>query len=90
MREGEIEGIDDHGIRDDVCVCIVSSSIQVILLRKSIHGPHLCSRGYFPNNIEILEKEGPASLAMREFVRIFKIRQILMVGENRDRVGSAL
>ena len=27
---------------------------------------------------------------MREFVRIFKIRQILMVSENRDRMGGAL
>ena len=89
-REGEIKGIDDHGIRDDGGVCILCSGIQVILLRKSIHGPHLCFRGYFPDNVEILEKEGPVSLATREFVRIFKIRQMLMVGENRDRMGGAL
>ena len=89
-REGEIKGIDDHGIGDVGDVGVVSSGIQVILLRKRIHRPHLCSRGYFLDNVEILEKEGPVSLAMREFVRIFKIRQILMVGENRDMMGGAL
>ena len=62
----------------------------MILSRKSICGSHLCSGGYFPDYVEILEKEGPASLAMREFARIFKIRQILMVGENRDRMGGAV
>ena len=89
-REGEIEGIDDHRIRNDGGVCIVSCGIQVILLRESIRRSHLHSRGYFPDNVEILEKEGPASLATREFVRIFQIRQIFMVGENRDRMGGAL
>ena len=89
-REGEIKGIDDHRIRDDRGVCIVSSGIQVILSRESVHRSHLHSRGHFPDNVEILEKEGPASLVTREFVRTSKIRQTPMVGENRDRMGGAL
>ena len=74
MRKGEIKGIDDHGVRDDGGVCIICSGVQMILSRKSICGFHLCSRGYFPEYVKILEKEGPASLVMRELVRIFKIR----------------
>ena len=74
MRKGEIKGIDDHGVRDDGDVCIICSGVQMILSRKSICGSHLCSGGYFPEYVEILEKEGPASLVMRELARIFKIR----------------
>ena len=85
-REGEVEGIDDHGIRDDGSVCIVLHSVQVILSRERISRSHLCSRGDPPNDVKVLEKEGPAGLAMRRFSRILEIRQVLMVSENRDRV----
>ena len=90
MGEGEGEGIDDHRVREDGGICVISSGIQVILSRKGISGSHLCPWSNLPDNVKILEKEGPVSLATREFVRIFKIRQILMVGENRDRMGGAL
>ena len=89
-REGEIESIDDHWIRDDGGIDVVSRGIQVILSRESIHRSHLHSRGHFPDNVEILEKEGPVSLSTREFTRIFQIRQVPMVGENRDWMGGAL
>ena len=90
VREGEIEGIDDHRIWEDGGVCIVSSGIQVIFLRKGISGSHLCPRGNFPDDVKVLEKEGPVSLAMREFAWIFEVGQVLMVGEDRDRMWGAL
>ena len=85
-REGEIEGVDDHRIRDDGGICIVSSGIQVILPRESICGSHLCTRGYFPDNIEILEEEGPACLSTRQFARVLEVGQVLMVSKDRDRM----
>ena len=72
-REGEIESIDDHRIREDGGIHVVSRGIQVILSRESVHRLHLHSRGHLPDNVEILEKEGPVSLMTREFVRIFQI-----------------
>ena len=89
-REGEVEGIDDHRIWEDGGVCIVGSGIQVIFLRKGISGFHLCSWGNLPDDVKILEKEGPAILAMREFAWIFEVGQVLMVGEDRDRMWGAL
>ena len=89
-REGEVEGIDDHRIREDGSVCVVGSGIQVILSRKGISRSHLCSWGNLPDDIKILEKEGPASLAMRELVQILEVGQVLMVGEDRDRMWGAL
>ena len=72
-REGEVKGIDDHRIREDGSVCIIGSGIQVILLRKGISGSHLCSQGNFPDDVKILKKERPTSLAMREFVWILEV-----------------
>ena len=85
-REGEVEGIDNHRIREDGSVCIVGSDIQVILSRNGISGSHLCSRGNLPDDVKVLEKEGPASLVMRELVRILEVGQVLMVGEDGDRM----
>ena len=84
--EGEGEGIDDHRVREDGSICVISSGIQVILSRKGISGSHLCPRSNLPDNVKILEKEGPASLAMREFVRILEVGQVLVVGEDGDRM----
>ena len=90
VREGEIESVDDQWIRDDGGIYIVSCGIQVILLRECVHRSHLHSRGYFPDNVKILEKEGPASLMTREFAQILEVGQVLMVSEDRDRMWGAL
>ena len=90
MRECEVKGIDDHRIWEDGSVCIVGSGIQVILSRKGISRSHLCSWGNLPDNVKILEKEGPASLATREFVWILEVGQVLMISEDRDRMWGAL
>ena len=72
-REGEVEDIDDHRIWKEGGICIVGGGIQVILSRKGICGSHLCPWGNLPDNVKILEKEGPASLATREFARILEV-----------------
>ena len=90
MREGEVEGVDDHRVQEDGSVCIVGSGIQVILSRKGVSGSHLCPWSNLPDDVEILEKEGPASLAMREFVWVLEVGQVLMVSEDRDRMSGAL
>ena len=58
----------------------------MILSRKGISGSHLCSWGNLPDDVKILEKERPASLAMREFVRILEVGQVLMISEDGDRM----
>ena len=50
----------------------------------------MSSRGDFPDEIKVLKKKGPASLPSREFVRVFEIGQVLMIGEDRNRVRSPL
>ena len=89
-REGEIKGIDDHGIREDGSIGVICSGVQMILSREGISRSHLHPRGDLPNDVKVLEKEGPASLVMRELARILEVGQVLMVGENRDRMGGAL
>ena len=86
MRESEVEGIDDHRVREDGSVCVIGSGIQVIFSRKGISGSHLCPWGNLPDDVKILEKEGPMSLVMREFARILEVGQVLMISEDRDRM----
>ena len=85
-RESEVEGIDDQRVREDGSVCVIGSGIQVILLREGISGSHLHPRGNLPDNVKILEKEGPTSLATREFARILEVGQVLMISEDGDRM----
>ena len=62
----------------------------MILSRKGISGSHLCPRGNLPDNVKILEKEEPASLAMRELARILEVGQVLMVSEDGNRMWGVL
>ena len=62
----------------------------MIPLRESISRSHVSSRGDSPDDIKVLKKKGPVSLSLREFVRVFEIGQVLMIGEDRNRVGSSL
>ena len=89
-REGEIKGIDDHGIWEDGSIGIVSSGVQMILPREGISRSHLHPQGDLPNDVKVLEKEGPVSLVMRKLARILEVGQVLMVSEDRDRMGGAL
>ena len=58
----------------------------MILLRKGISGSHLCPRGNLPDDVKILKKEGPVSLATGEFVRVLEVGQVLMISEDRVRM----
>ena len=50
----------------------------------------MCPRGDLPDDIKVLEKERSVSLLPREFVRVLEIGQVLVVGEDRDRVRGPL
>ena len=54
-------------------VSALSAVVQVILSRKGISRSHLCPWGNLPDDVKILEPEGPMSLAMREFVWILEV-----------------
>ena len=86
----EVKGVDDHGVWKDGSISVVFSGIEVIPPRESISRSHVSSRGDFPDEIKVLKKKGPASLLVREFARVFEIGQVLMIGEDRDRVRSPL
>ena len=72
-RQGEIQGIDDHGFREDGSVGIILSSIYVVLARESISRSHLCSWSNPPDNVKVLKEERPMSLLMRQFMRVFQV-----------------
>ena len=90
VRQGEIKGVDDHGVREDGSVCIILSDVYVVLVREGISRSHLCSWSNIPDDVKVLKEERPASLASRKFARVLQVGKVFMVNEDRDRVRSAL
>ena len=89
-RQGKIEGVNDYGVREDGSVGIITSGVQVILMREGISGSHPRSWGDLPDDVKVLKEEGPVGLVMREFARVLEIGQVLVVGENGNGVCGAL
>ena len=52
--EGEIEGINYGGFRDDRDVVIVKRSVDLVVARESISGSEFSTRENFPDNVEVL------------------------------------
>ena len=86
----EVKGVDDHGVGKDGGIGIILSDVEMVSPRECISRSHVSSRGDLPDDIKVLKKKGPASLSLREFARVFEIGQVLMIGEDRDRVRSSL
>ena len=73
LGEGEVKSIDDNRVRDNGGRVIVKRCINIILARKSVCKAHLRTWGDDPFNVEVLKKEGPVSLMMREFARVLDV-----------------
>ena len=73
MGKREIKRVDDHGFRQDGSISVVSCGVKVIPSGESISGSHVSPRGDLPDKIKVLKKEGPSSLATREFTRVLEI-----------------
>ena len=89
-REFKVESIDDDGVRNNGGISIVKGGVLGILARESTCGAHTRTWGDHPFNVKVLEKESPTSLTMGEFTRVFYIRKIFVVGNNRNRERGAL
>ena len=52
--EGEVEGINDGGFRDDRGVVIVKGSVDLVVVRESVGGSEFSTRENFPDDVEVL------------------------------------
>ena len=57
---------------------------------KCICWSHFGSWGDLPLQVEVLEKERPFGLSFGQFLRIFDVGEIFVVGDNGDRVCGSL
>ena len=86
MSRSEVQGVDNHWFGNNRGVDIIQGSINEVVTRQGIRGGHLGTRKDFPNYIKVLEEEGPASLGLRQFVGVFDIGEVFVVGDNGNRV----
>ena len=52
--EGEIEGINHGGFRNDGGIVIVEGSVDLTIAREGIGGGKFSTREDFPNDVEVL------------------------------------
>ena len=72
-RKFKVKGIDDDGVGNNGGVNIVERGVLGIFVRECVHRSHTRAWGDHPFNVKVLEKKSPASLTMREFLRILYI-----------------
>ena len=71
--KGEIKSIDDCRFWHNSSVSIVRGGIDLVIAGKGISQSEFGTRENLPDNIEVLQKEGPAGLSTREFAGVFDI-----------------
>ena len=52
--EGEVEGVNDHRVRNYSSVVIIGGSINLIIVRESIGGSELSTGEDFPDDVKVL------------------------------------
>ena len=90
MGEGEVEGVNDDWVGDDRSIDVVGGGVNEVTGREGVGGSHLGTQEDFPDDIKVLEEQGPASLVLRQFARVLYIGEILMVGDDGDRMEGSL
>ena len=60
------------------------------MVREGVGWGHLGTQEDFPNDVKVLEKQGPASLALRQFVGVFDIGEAFMISDDGDQMGGSL
>ena len=88
--KSEVECLDDYWVRDDRGIDIIRGSVNGVSMGEGIGGGHLGTRENLPDNIKVLEKEGPAGLSSRQFAGVFDIGEIFVVSDDGDRMRSSL
>ena len=63
--KSEVECLDDYWVGNDRGVDIIRGSVNGVLTREGISRGHLRTRENLPDNIKVLEKEGPTGLSPR-------------------------
>ena len=84
--KSEIQSIDNNWFGDNGGVNIIQGSINGIVVRQSVSRGHLGTREDLPDDVKALEEEGPASLASRQFTRVFDVEEVFVVSDDGDGV----
>ena len=71
VGEGEVEGINYGGFRDDRGVVIIKRSVDLVVARESVGGSEFSTRENFSDDVEVLQEKRPLGLSTREFAGIF-------------------
>ena len=88
--EGKIEGINYGWFRNNGGVIIVEGSVDLVIARESVGRSEFSARKDLPDNVKVLEEKRPSGLSTGEFAGVFEVGQVLVIGDDSDRMGRAL
>ena len=57
--------MDNHQVGNDRCVDIIRGSVNEVTMGEGVSRGHLGTRENLPDDIKVLEEEGPAGLPLR-------------------------
>ena len=69
---------------------VVENGILDIFSREGISRAHLSTGSDYPFHVEVLQEEGPLCLSMREFLGVFDVGEIFVIGDDGDDKRSSL
>ena len=88
--EGKIESIDDGRFGDNGSIVIVEGSVDLVVAGEGVGGGKFGTWENFPDYVEVLQEKRPSGLPAREFAGVFEVGQVLMIGNDSNRVRSTL
>ena len=90
MSKSKVKGIDDNWFGNNRSINIIGGSVNEVAMREGVGRGHFGTREDFPDDIKVLEEEGPASLLSRWFARVLYIGEVFVVSDDGDRMGGSL
>ena len=84
--KGKIEGVDYGRFGDDGGIIIVKGSVDLVVAGEGVGGGKFGTRKNFPDDVEVLQEKRPLGLPAREFAGVFEVGQVLVIGDDGNRV----
>ena len=88
--EGEIEGVDDGRFGNDSSVVIIRGSVNLVIVGESVSRGEFSTGEDLPNDVEVLQEERPSGLPARMFTGVLKVGQVLVIGDDGNRMRCTL
>ena len=65
MGKSKVQGVDDYQFRNNRSVDVIRRGVNEVVTGEGVGGGRPGTRKNLPDDVKVLEEEGPASLSLR-------------------------